>query len=66
MKTRTKNRSHTGKRAHATEAEALNAMRALINRNLAESRQLHVYECTFGPTKHWHVGHRGVPRWGSR
>lgn len=60
MKTRTKNRSCTGKRQHATKADALDAMWRLIRSHLAERRTVHVYRCTFGD--HWHVGHRGVAR----
>lgn len=60
MKTRTKNRSCVGKRQHATEKAATDAMWSLISKNLAERRLVHVYACKFG--SHFHVGHKGARR----
>jgi hypothetical protein len=45
-------RGHEGKRAHATEMEALDHMHALVRRG---AWQLSVYRCAV--CKSWHVGH---------
>jgi len=58
MHTRTKARSHDGKKEHPTKSEAKEALWSLVRNRGADPKRLTVYRCKHSETPHWHVGHR--------